>query len=146
LGYQRVLLNGKEVGEIETRTALAGWYGTPVILLTGDQAAAKDLLEIVPQAETAVVKEGLGYYSCVSLSATAAQVLIEEKAGAAFRKIKEIPAYKIEGPVEIAVERTTRNTLYPLENLPAYITRVDPRTLLYKGKDFWEAWVRWQAD
>src|SRR4029077_1387231 len=48
LGIQKMLMKGKQVGEIETRTALAGWYGVPVILLPGDQAAASDLRDIVP--------------------------------------------------------------------------------------------------
>src|SRR5258707_9284578 len=30
LGIQKMLMNGKQVGEIETRTALAGWDGVPV--------------------------------------------------------------------------------------------------------------------
>src|SRR6266481_3395899 len=82
LGIQKILMNGKPVGEIETRAALAGWYGVPVILLSGDQAAASDLREIVPTAELAVVKEGLGYYACLSMSATARD-LIRERARAA---------------------------------------------------------------
>src|SRR5690349_2676854 len=47
LGTQKMILNGNPVGEIETRTALAGWYGVPVIMLSGDQAAAADLKAIV---------------------------------------------------------------------------------------------------
>src|SRR6476469_6539146 len=73
LGIQKMLMNGKPVGEIETRTALAGWYGVPVIMLSGDQAAAADLGAIVPTAEMAVVKEGLGYYACLSMSAASAR-------------------------------------------------------------------------
>jgi D-amino peptidase len=145
LGIQRILMNGKEVGEVETAAAVAGWFGVPVILLTGDQAAAEDLLAIVPEAETAVVKEGLGYYACVSLSAEAAQSLIAEKAQAAFRKIGTIPPYKIEGPVTIEVERTTRNTLSPSEPLLPQIERVDARTLRYRGEDFMEAWALWRG-
>ena len=95
LGLQQILMNGNEVGEIETRTALAGWFGVPVILLTGDQAAAEDLLAIVPSAETAVVKEGLSYYSCISLSATAAQRLVEEISGSFW----EIAILKVESAV-----------------------------------------------
>src|SRR4051794_15646420 len=56
LGIQNMLLNGNPVGEIETRTALAGWFNTPVIFLSGDQAAAEQLHSIVPEAETAIVK------------------------------------------------------------------------------------------
>src|SRR4051794_13324950 len=59
LGIQNMLLNGKPVGEIDVIAAMAGHFGTPVIMLSGDQAAANELREIVPQAELAVVKEGL---------------------------------------------------------------------------------------
>src|SRR5882762_2923799 len=96
LGIQKILMNGKPVGEIETRTALAGWYGVPVIMLSGDQAAASDLREIVPTAELAVVKEGLGYYACLSLSAATARDLIRTRAHAAMAKISQIPPYKID--------------------------------------------------
>ena len=146
MGIQRIVMNGKEVGEIETRTALAGWFDVPVILLTGDRAAADDLLEIAPDAETAVVKEGLGYYSCISLSSESAQALIEEKARTAFRKLGQVKPYKIEGPVNIEVERTTRSTLSPDTPLPPETERVDARTLRFHGKDFMEAWLRWRGN
>ena len=83
LGIQKLLMNGKPVGEIETRTALAGWFDTPVIFLSGDQAAAAQLHDIDPDAETAVVKEGIDNYTCISLSAEAASRLIHEHAAAA---------------------------------------------------------------
>ncbi len=90
LGIQRILMNGREVGEIETRAALAGWFGVPVVFLSGDQAAADDLRAVVPEAETAVVKEGLGYYSCLSLTAEKAQELIERKAALALAKVGQV--------------------------------------------------------
>src|SRR5229473_2049877 len=143
LGIQKMLMNGKPVGEIETRTALAGWYGVPVILLSGDQAAASDLRAIVPAAEIAVVKEGLGYYACLSLSATAARDLIRERARAAMAKLATIPPYKIDGPVTIEVEYSTRHTPAPdAAGLAPGSEMVDARTIRYRGKDFMEAWVR----
>jgi D-amino peptidase len=142
LGIQKILMNGKPVGEIETRTALAGWYGVPVILLSGDQAAASDLGAIVPTAEFAVVKEGLGYYACLSMSAASARDLIREKARSAMGKIPQIRPYKIEGPVTIEVESTTRSTPHPETVLPPGAEVVDARTIRYRGKDFMEAWVR----
>jgi D-amino peptidase len=72
LGIQDMRINGKPVGEIAANAAVAGWYGVPVIMLSGDEAAAKELQEIVPDAEVAVVKEGLGRYTCISMSAQAA--------------------------------------------------------------------------
>src|SRR5262245_45779061 len=142
LGIQKMLMNGKPVGEIETRTALAGWYGVPVILLSGDQAAAEDLRAIVPGAEIAVVKEGLGYYACLSMSATGARDLIRERARVAMGKIAKIPPYKIEGPVTIEVEHTTRSSPRPDADPGPGTEIVEARTIRYHGKDFMEAWMR----
>ena len=143
LGIQRILMNGREVGEIETRAALAGSFGVPVVFLSGDQAAADDLRVIVPEAEAAVVKEGLGYYTCLSLAAEKAQELIEKTAARAFAKAAQVRPYRVEGPVTIEVEHTTRSTLFPEEPLPAGIERVGPRTLRFSGKDFLTAWRLW---
>ncbi len=143
LGIQKILMNGREAGEIETRAALAGWFGVPVVFLSGDQAAADDLHAIVPEAEAAVVKEGLGYYTCVSLSADKSQELIEKTAARAFAKAAQVRPYRIEGPVTIEVEHTTRSTPFPDEPLPAGVERVGPRTLRFSGKDFLTAWRLW---
>src|SRR5438270_10415706 len=113
LGIQNIRMNGKPVGEIETRAALAGWFRTPVIFLSGDDAAARQLREIDPAAEVAVVKEGIDNYTCISLSADAARKLIRERAAAAMRKLAEVPPYRVEGPVTIEVEYTSRNALTP---------------------------------
>jgi D-amino peptidase len=142
LGIQKMLMNGKPVGEIETRTALAGWYGVPVIMLSGDQAAASDLHDIVPSAELAVVKEGLGYYACLSMSATAAHELIRDRAQRAMQRVGQIPPYRIEGPVTIEVEYSTRSTPSPEMPLAVGAEMVDARTVRYRGKDFMEAWTR----
>ena len=145
LGIQRILMNGREVGEVETRAALAGWFGVPVVFLSGDQAAADDLLAVVPEAETAVVKEGLGYYSCLSLTAEKAQELIERKAALALARAGQVRPYRLEGPVSIEVEYTTRSTPPPEEPLPAGVERIGPRTVRFSGKDFLTAWRLWSA-
>ncbi len=145
LGIQNMRLNGKPVGEIETRAALAGWYNTPVIFLSGDEAAARELLQIVPDAETAAVKEGLGRYTCLSLSVQAARELIRDRATAAMRKLAQVKPYRIEGPVTIEYEYTTRNSLPADAGLRPGAQVVDDRTIRYQGQDFWEAWTRSQA-
>src|SRR5215475_10777304 len=111
LGIQNMLLNGKAVGEIDVIAAMAGHFGTPVIMLSGDQAAANELHEIVPDAELAVVKEGVGRYTCISLSATAARDAIREAARRSMSKIGTIKPYIISGPITLQVEYTTRNSL-----------------------------------
>jgi len=145
LGIQNMLLNGKPVGEIETRTALAGSFGIPVIFLSGDRAAAKELHDIVPEAVTAEVKEGLARYSCITLSAAAARELIREKAAEAARKIGSIRPYRINGPVTLQIEYTTRNSLPISAGTQPGSELVDDRTIRIHGKDLVEAWTRYQG-
>ena len=144
LGIQTMLMNGKPVGEIETRAALAGAFNTPVIFLSGDQAAAEDLHAVVPNAELAVVKEGFSNYSCQTLSAQAAQNLIRLRARSGMQKVAEIKPYRIEGPVTIQIEYTTRNALGVDAHLRPGAEIIDARTIRYSGKDFLEAWTRSQ--
>jgi D-amino peptidase len=142
LGIQNILMNGKPVGEIETRAALAGWFNVPVIFLSGDQAAAQQLHAIVPEAETAAVKEGLDNYACISLSAESARNLIHRHAAAAMAKLGGIRPYRIEGPVTIQIEYTTRNALRQDAASRPGAEIIDARTIRFHGKDFLEGWQR----
>jgi D-amino peptidase len=145
LGIQNMKMNGQPVGETETRAALAGWYGLPVILLTGDRAAADELRAIVPGAELAVVKEGLGRYTCLSMSAQEARETIRAAATRAMKKISQIRPYRIDGPVTIEIEYTTRNSLGIDAGRAPGAEVVDDRTIRYRGKDFLEAWTRYRG-
>jgi D-amino peptidase len=142
LGIQTMRMNGKPVGEIETQAAVAGAFDTPVIFLSGDQAAADDLHAIIPGAELAVVKQGFANYACLSLSATAARSLIREGAKNAMNHIGVIKPYKVQGPVTIEIEHTTRSALDMDVPLHPEAEIVDARTVRFHGKDFLEAWIR----
>ncbi len=145
LGIQNMLLNGKPVGEIDVIAAMAGQFGIPAIMLSGDQAAASELHEIVPKAEVAVVKEGFGRYACVSLSAPAARDLIRETARRSIAKIGEIAPYKVPGPVTLQIEYTTRNSLPVDAESRTGAEVLDDRTIRYRGKDVLEAWRLYRA-
>jgi D-amino peptidase len=145
LGIQNLLVNGKPVGEIGMVSALAGQFNIPVVLLTGDRAAAEEIRSLIPQVETVAVKEGLGRYSCLSLSAASARAQIQEAATRAMAGIGKIAPYKIDGPVTLQVEQTTRNSLSPDAGALPGVQVLDDRTLRIQGKDFMEAWTRWKV-
>ena len=108
-----MLLNGKPVGEIDVIAAMAGHFGTPVIMLSGDQAAANELREIVPQAEVAVVKEGhrtLYVHQPVGAGGAGSD---PRRGPAQRREDRAINPYTVAGPVTLQIEYTTRNSLPP---------------------------------
>src|SRR5262249_214827 len=140
LGIQNMLLNGKPVGEIEVIAAMAGHFGTPVIMLSGDQAAANEIHEIVPDVEVAIVKEGIGRYTCISLSAQEAPELIRDAAGKTGGRIGRTKTSTVKGAVTLQVEYTTRNSLPVDADLRTGAEVLDDRTIRFKGKDILEAW------
>ncbi len=145
LGIQNMLLNGKPVGEIEMIAAMAGHFGTPVIMLSGDQAAVNEIREIVPEVEVAAVKEGIGRYTCISLSAPAARDAIREAARKSVAKIGTIKPYTVKEPVTLQVEYTTRNSLPVDAELRSGAEVLDDRTIRFKGKDVLEVWQRYRS-
>jgi D-amino peptidase len=145
LGIQNMLLNGKPVGEIDVIAAMAGYFDTPVIMLSGDQAAVDELREIVPDAEMAVVKEGIGRYTCISLSAAEARDTVREAARRSVAKIGKIKPYKIPGPVVLQVEYTTRNSLPVGAESRTGAEVVDDRTIRFRGQNILEAWTLYRT-
>lgn len=56
-GYvSEVRLNGQPAGEVMINSAVAGYFGVPVALVTGDSAACNEALSILVTVETVAVK------------------------------------------------------------------------------------------
>jgi D-amino peptidase len=140
LGIQNIWVNGKPTGEIGGRVMLAGHFGIPVIMLSGDAAACQELREYVPQAECAEVKTAVSRTAGIMLSHKAACDLIYTKANAAMKRLGEFHPYHTEGPIEVKVEFTTRGErdIRPSEG----VERIDERTWAFRGKDIVDAWLK----
>ena len=125
---ERISLNGKPVGEIGQVAAIAGYFHIPVIMLSGDQAACDELLDLQPKAETVAVKRGMGKASALSISHEEARLLIQIAARSAAIRIKEFKPWVVEGPVLLKFEFKDK------EKSPDRI---------YNGKTILEAFEAW---
>jgi len=143
LGIQNIWVNGKPTGEIGGRVMLAGYFGIPVIMLSGDTAACEELYNYVPQAECAEVKSGVSRTAGYMLSHPAACALIREKAQRAMERLGEFQPFRTNGPMEIKVEFTTRGeqAIHPREG----VERVNERTWVFRGKDIVDAWLKFSS-
>jgi D-amino peptidase len=54
-----VRVNGVSLGEGGLNTLVAGWYGVPVVVVTGDDVAVKQVAEIATSARTVAVKRAI---------------------------------------------------------------------------------------
>jgi D-amino peptidase len=141
---QSITLNGRPVGEIGQTAAIAGYFGIPVIMLAGDQAACDELLALQPKAETVAVKRLIGKTSTLSLSQVEARNEIAAKARRAVERIHEFSPWKIEGPVEMKVESYPE----PVGKTSEELSRSSgkqylPRTVVYRGRTVLEVYEEW---
>lgn len=133
-----VRVNGRPLGEIGISAALAGHYGVPVALVTGDNrtvAEAKTLLEGI---ETVEVKKGIGAYAARCLSPRRSRTLIYEGARRAMSRQKDWRPFKFEGAVALEVRFTTASAADRALHMPG-LERVDGATVRFKAADFIEA-------
>ena len=129
---QRITLNGKPVGEIGQVAAIAGYFGIPIIMLTGDQAACDEFLELQPKGVTVAVKQMAGKASTLSLSHAEAKRRIQEAARIAVTRVQQLEPWKLEGPVELQ-----------FQFLPQPPQQPSARTVTYRGNNVLEAYEAW---
>ena len=83
-------LNGVPIGEFGLRTYLAGHFGIPVVMITGDEAACREAQALVPDIVAVAVKEGISRNMALSLSPSKARAMIREGAIEALTKGREV--------------------------------------------------------
>jgi D-amino peptidase len=142
-GIQNIWVNDMLVGEIGARVMLAGAFGVPVIMLSGDTAACKEISKLVPQAECAEVKSGVSRTAGFTLAHPAACALIREKCRRAMERLAQFKPYVLTGPVEVRVEFTPKGT--PTFEAREGVRQVNERTWLFHGKDVIEAWLKYSS-
>ena len=132
-------LNGLSIGEIGLSAVLAGYYNTPVCLVTGDDRACAEAKTLLPDIETVEVKQGLGSYAAICLHPARCRELIYEGAGKALaRASKPAPYVLPNGPVSMEVDFTTSSAVDRVTGLPG-VERLSGVTVRYQGRDCLEA-------
>jgi len=123
----RYWYNGRESGEIAQSAIIAGHYGVPVVLVTGDDATCTEAREFLGGGVATVsVKKGLGTTCCEMLAPQRAQGLIREAATEAVGRIGRCQPYAIDVPIHARLEFATKEIADAAGCSLA--TRIDDRT------------------
>jgi len=99
-----VRVNGIEVGETGINAYLAGHYGVPVVLVTGDWAVTAEAKGLSPNVHTVAVKDATGATSARNLHPNKAREQIRAEATKAVRDAKAILPLRAKTPVQMIVE------------------------------------------
>ncbi|MBY0084096.1 M55 family metallopeptidase [Brevibacillus sp. M2.1A] len=134
LAIHRLILNGKEVGEAGLNAAIAGAFGVPVVLVTGDSQTAKEVEEHIPGVFTVAVKTGITGLSSQAMHPVRARELIRQRAKEALlhRNTVKPLEQRVENTIE--VEFTKSQFATAVSWMPG-IELIEGRTVRFHSSD-----------
>jgi D-amino peptidase len=134
----RVAINGKVMTEGSWNAAIAGQFGVPTVMISGDDAAVAEVRSQIGEIEGAVVKNHLSFHSANTLTPQAAQQLIAKKVKVALGRLHDFKPFRVSTPVTLEI---SFKNYQPAEIL-AYlrgVERLDSHSIRYLAKDMMEA-------
>jgi D-amino peptidase len=132
-----VRLNNISMPEGGINAAIAGHFNVPVIMVSGDDAAVKEVSAIVGDIEGAVVKWNYGFHSAKTMTPQAAYELIGAKVRTAIGRIRDFKPYKLQTPVQLDVRFKNYRPSEVLSYL-SIVERTDAHSIRFRGKDMIE--------
>lgn len=132
-----VRLNGQPMPEAGINAAIAGHFGVPVVMVSGDDAIVEETRSIVGDVEGAVVKWSHGFHSATTVTPERAYRLIGEATGAALGRLEDFEPWVVETPVELEVSFKNYLQTQVLAYLPG-VELVDSHTIRYLAPDMVE--------
>ncbi|KZE97287.1 D-aminopeptidase [Geobacillus stearothermophilus] len=134
-----VKINGKEYGEFGLNAAVAGYYGVPVVMVSGCDLLEKESAALIPEIEVAVVKKTINRTAARNLSIQRAQQLIRQYTIKALRKREQIRPFLLNGPLDVEVSFLNTGLADYAEILPI-VTRNNPNSIIFRAEHILEAY------
>ncbi len=132
-------VNGKVMGETGMNALIAGYYGVPVVFVSGDSQVTGEARELLGKVETVTVKEPRSQFSAVCLHPKKAQALIKETVTRALNSLSEYKPLAPGSPCTIRLQFHTSGQADGASIMPG-VLRIDPVTVEFTGKDYLEAY------
>lgn len=132
-----VRLNNISMPEGGINAAIAGHFNVPVIMVSGDDAAVKEVTALLGDVEGAIVKWNYGFHSAMTVMPEVAYDLIREKVKKAVGRIKDFKPYKLKAPIQLDVRFKSYRQSEVLSYL-SIVERTDSHSIRFMGKDMIE--------
>lgn len=126
----RVTVNGTPCSEALLNAALAGSYGVPVVLVTGDRTIVEETARALPWAVGVAVKDAIGYSAVSSLTPKAAREAIRAGAREAIARVERARPFAFDPPFELTIETAGVEHADFIELVPGF-TRVGGRAVRF---------------
>ena len=128
-------LNGEPVGETTINAALAGRYGVPVALVSGDRTTLDEVGRNIPWAIGVETKTSIGYFSAEGRSPHDVCALLRTGAAEALSRLPQMRPFALPTPITMEID-TMRTSQADLLELVPGMRRTGARTVAYSADDF----------
>ncbi len=130
-----VRVNDVVCSEATINAGLLGYYGVPLLLVTGDRTTVEGVQRQMPWVHGAIVKESVGSFAADSLTPQSAQVLIRNAAREAILQAKKAKPYRFTSPLALDVQLVTAAQADLVATIPGF-TRTGGRSVRYVHAEF----------
>jgi len=135
--YADVQLNGRSALEAGINAAIAGHFGVPVVMISGDDAAVEEARAFIGDIAGAVVKWNYGFHSARTVTPDAAYALIREAVTSALRQLDRFEPLVLPNPVTLDLRFKNYRPSEILAYLPI-VERTSSHTIRFVGQDILE--------
>lgn len=142
---QDMRLNGISMGEYGINAAVAGHFGVPVAMVSGDNTVVEQTRNLLgPDVVGVEVKRGVGTYAAVHLHPEKVRAAIRAGAAEAVRRAPRLRPYRPQAPIKLEVDVVSPD-LADLANLLPGVRRLGPRSVAYEGPNMLDVFKAWRA-
>jgi D-amino peptidase len=135
-----IRMAGQSFGEIGLNAAAAGYVGAPVVLLSGDDAACNELLDLVPKATAVPLRQAVGQSAAIALHPGKARERLRRAAAEAIASRREVRPFHIPAPIEIEVDLYGPYSVDLVTLVPGVSRGAGARTVTFTASDFEQAY------
>lgn len=130
-----VYVNGTPCSEALLNAALAGSYGIPLVLITGDSTIVGDVTKAMPWVVGIAVKDAIGFSAINSLTPRAACTAIRSGARDAMQRIERARPFLFDSPFELTIETVGVEHADYIELMPGF-TRLGGRSVRFAANEY----------
>lgn len=137
---RHMYINDVAIGELGFNAYVAGYHDVPILMVAGDDQAAKEAEELIPNVTTAIVKETITRSAVKSLTPSKAGQLLKEKTALALENKEKVkPLVPPDHPV-LRIEFANYGQAEWAALMPGVEIEKDSTIVRYQAKDILEAY------
>jgi D-amino peptidase len=139
-------INGQVYGESGMNALLAGHFGVPVIMVSGDNEVAAEAAEVIPGVRTVVVKDAVGQICANLIHPVRAREMIRDAAATAVRLAMNNRPTPLQVTKPVTLElRFARSLQADVASVMPGAERIGANAVSWQGTDYLDCYRAFRA-